>query len=268
MTTDEPLPSQIIAGSAGDSSYAEEVTAALKTPADETAAVQADQALLAQPTDVVEANAPSVLDAQDDVSSGAPSDVADDVSFVRDARRQAFWRRPLVRVVFSVLAVLLIGLLALQVAVVQRDSLVAWEPRLKPGLQMLCQRLACTIGPVRQIEAIVIDSSSFNKINEFGMYRLSFALKNTGAVSVAMPSLEVTLTDTQDQPVLRRVLSPVQLGAANNMLGASAEFSGALTLQVAATVSPPDSASTVPSPVPSTSVLGRVAGYRLLAFYP
>ena len=107
------------------------------------------------------------------------------------------------------------------------DSLVAWEPRLKPGLQMLCQRLACTIGPVRQIEAIVIDSSSFNKINESGMYRLSFALKNTGAVSVAMPSLEVTLTDTQDQPVLRRVLSPVQLGAANNMLGASAEFSGA-----------------------------------------
>lgn len=276
LMTDEPLPLPTTVGGAGDSSYAEEVTAALKTPDDETAAVRADQAPLVQSADVVQANEPEVREPQDDVSRKAPSDVTDNVSFVRDARRQAFWRRPLVQVALSILAVLLTGLLALQVAVVQRDSLAVREPRFKPVLQMLCERLACNVGPVRQIEAIVIDSSSFNKISEFGMYRLSFALKNTGAVSVAMPSLEVTLTDTQDQPVLRRVLSPAQMGAANNMLGANAEFSGALSLQVAAAASPPDSTSTIastifsttPSTTPSTSVVGRVAGYRLLAFYP
>jgi Protein of unknown function (DUF3426)/zinc-ribbon domain len=260
VLADESLLSPIVAAGVGGSSYAQEVTAALKTPDDEKAAEKADQALLSQPVEVVQANEPVVVDARDDISSEVPSDVAEDVSFVRDARRQAFWRRPLVRSALSILALLLIGLLALQVAVMQRDSLAAWEPRLKPALQVLCERLACQVGPVRQIEAIVIDSSSFNKVNESGLYRLSFVLKNTGATAVAMPSLEVTLTDTQDQPVLRRVLSPAQLGAANGMLVAGTEFTGALGLQVAALATASDNAS--------PSMLSRVAGYRLLAFYP
>ena len=176
------------------------------------------------------------------------------MSFVRDARRQAFWRRPLVRVLLAFLALLLMGLLALQLAVQQRDTLAVFEPRLKPALQMVCEVLVCKVGPVRQIEAIVIDSSSFNKIND-SVYRLSFSIKSTAATAVAMPSLEVTLTDTQDQAVIRRVLTPAQLGMASGLLGASAEFSGALTLQLTRAES-------------GSAPARRIAGYRLLAFYP
>jgi predicted Zn finger-like uncharacterized protein len=258
VTAAEPLPSAVASADTGYVSYAEEVTAALKTP-DETAAPAP------LPIQSNEIKAPKIVDARDDISSEVPSetpnDLANDVSFVLDARRQAFWRRPLVRFGLSLLALVLLGLLVLQVAVMQRDTLAAIEPRLKPGLQMLCERLACNVGPVRQIEAIVIDSSSFNKVNEAGTYRLTFALKNTGTAAVAMPSLEVTLTDTQDQPVLRRVLSPAQFGATNGMLAASAEFTGALSLQVSSNSTPPDAATI------SGAAL-RVAGYRLLAFYP
>lgn len=220
-------------------SYAEEVSAALKTTGNSSAAEPLSEAAVA-----------SVLQANPD----SPDDKPADVSFVRDARRQAFWRRPLVRVLLALIALLLTALLALQAAVQQRDRLAVFEPRLKPFLQMVCEVLACSVDPVRQIDAIVIDSSSFNKINE-SVYRLSFTLKSTAVTVVAMPSLEVTLTDTQDQAVIRRVLTPAQFGMASGLLGASAEFSGALTLQLTPAEAGPATAR-------------RIAGYRLLAFYP
>lgn len=272
FTASESLPQVVAADDVNHDSYAQDVAAALKTP-DESAACNTDVlAALPLATDAGDVNAMFLDDGRDDLpiqvptdvpgdaSSDIPNDALNDVSFVRQARQQAFWRRPAVRVGLGLVVVLLIGLLAAQYAVAQRDSLAAAEPRLKPALQMLCERLVCTVGPLRQIEAIVIDSSSFNKVNDVGNYRLSFVVKNTGAAPVAMPSLEVTLTDTQDQAVLRRVLSPAQLGAASSMLAPGSDWSGAASLQVAANPTSPDNAS--------PGVLGRVAGYRLLAFYP
>ena len=98
---------------------------------------------------------------------------------------------------------------------------------------------------------------------------LTFAVTITGPIKatprVALPSLELTLTDTQDQAQLRRVLSPAELGATAPTLAAGAEFSGVLAIRVLN--SPPDaSASQPPSARPSAPL--RIAGYRVLAFYP
>ena len=101
----------------------------------------------------------------------------------------------------------------------------------------------------------MIDSSSFNKLGREA-YRLGFSLKNTSSTSVAMPSLEVTLTDSQDQALLRRVLLPAQFGATSDTLGARSDFSGFVSLQALAS----DSSD--------TAIPLRVAGYRILAFYP
>jgi predicted Zn finger-like uncharacterized protein len=171
------------------------------------------------------------------------------VSFMRHARRRAFWRRPAVRTFLGLALVGLGALLALQVAVQDRDRLAAAHPELRPALQQLCAAVGCTIGPPRQIEAIAIDSSAFNKLRG-DAYRLSVTLRNQAPTPVAVPSIELTLTDSQDQPVLRRVLTPAELGASSPVIGAAAEWSANVTMAVAA------------------SGIGRVAGYRLLAFYP
>ena len=171
------------------------------------------------------------------------------VSFMRHARRRAFWRRPLVRAVLAVSLVVLGALLALQVAVQDRDRLAAAHPELRPALQALCVALGCTLGPPRQIEAIAIDSSAFNKLRG-DAYRLSVTLRNQAPAPVAVPAIELTLTDSQDQPVVRRVLTPAEMGASSPVIGAAAEWSATVTMAVAA------------------SGIGRVAGYRLLAFYP
>ncbi|UUZ78486.1 DUF3426 domain-containing protein [Polaromonas sp. P1(28)-13] len=130
-------------------------------------------------------------------------------------------------------------------------------------LQALCGQLHCEIRPPRHIDSLVIDSSSFNKIGA-DAYRLSFTLKNTGGIPLEIPSVEVTLTDTQDRAVLRRVLVPAQFGAGTAILAARSELAGVVSMKVSGdgnrTVSSP------PSSEPSAPL--RVAGYRVLAFYP
>ena len=56
---------------------------------------------------------------------------------------------------------------------------------------------------------IVIDSSGFNRLRS-DTYRLNVTLRNQSPNDVAMPALELTLTDAQDLPVLRRVLQPAE----------------------------------------------------------
>ncbi len=183
-------------------------------------------------------------------ASTEPDSVMDeDVSFVREARRQAFWRRPLMRTVMAVFSLLLTGALVLQVAVHERDRLVALEPQLKPWLMRLCVHLDCTVGVPRQIESVVIDSSTFNKVRN-DVFRLGFMIRNTSGLEVATPAVEVTLTDTQDQPVVRRVFLPAEIGAGLS-LPPKGEWNAVLNMGVEA-----------------QGVVARVSGYRLLAFYP
>ncbi len=184
--------------------------------------------------------------------SGADEDSAlDDVSFVRQARRQAFWRRPLVRFALLLAVLALAGLLALQFALRERDRLALAQPQLRPLLEQACERLGCSIGAPRRIEAIVIDNSGFTRLRP-DVYRLSFTLKNQSPLPVAAPALQLTLTDSQEQAVVQRVLLPRELGASAATLGAASEWSASVALAV----------------TPGDGDAARVAGYRLLAFYP
>lgn len=201
-----------------------------------------------------------------DVDSGMPdSRVEHDVSFVRDARRKAFWKKPATRWSLAMLSLLLLAALVVQWGVQQRDTLAALEPRLVPALQAICGPLRCEIRAPRHIEALVIDSSTFNRLGP-DAYRLSFAVKNTGVVALEMPSLEVTLTDTQDQAIVRRILAPAQFGAKSTTLAAQSDLAGLVIMKVSGEAGAPVPASASSSPAPGGPL--RVAGYRVLAFYP
>ena len=173
-----------------------------------------------------------------------------DLSFVRQARRQAFWSGPGVRALLFLAMLALATLLGLQAAMHERDQLAASAPELRPWLQRLCGVLNCRIAQPRQIDAIAIETSSFNKLRG-DAYRLNFTLRNQAAMEVATPALELTLTDAQDQAVMRRVLLPGELANVPGVMAAASEASGSLALTVSA-----------------NAQAARIAGYRLLAFYP
>jgi len=198
------------------------------------------------------ANAPTLEREQSVRTAVAPESEPEleDLSFVREARRKEFWHQPAVRVALVLLLLVLGALFAIQLALQDRDRLAADNPALRPLLSRICEPLRCTVRPPRQIDAISIDSSSFNKLRP-DAYRLNVTLKNQATTEVAMPALELTLTDGQDQALIRRVVLPSELGPNAAVIPASAEWSGSLALAVAA-----------------SEASGRVAGYRLLAFYP
>jgi predicted Zn finger-like uncharacterized protein len=179
----------------------------------------------------------------------APEPELHDLSFVRQARRKEFWRRPAMRVLLLLLLVLFAALLAGQVAYRDRDRLALTQPALRPWLARMCDAMACKLGPPLQIESVAIETSSFNKLRS-DTYRLNVTLRNQAPNEVAMPALELTLTDAQDQPVLRRVLRPAEFAAGRASLPAG-DWSTSVAIAVNAAAS-----------------AGRVAGYRLIAFYP
>lgn len=168
--------------------------------------------------------------------------------FVRAARRRAFWHSTGVRLFLLLLGLVAVAGLALQMAVHQRNALAAAQPQLRPWLEQTCAWLGCTIGPDQRIAAVAIDSSGFVKAGRGDSYQLTLALKNLSGAAVAMPAVELTLTDAQDQPVLRRVLFPAELGAPVE-LAAHGEWSGQTMVVLAG---------------PAL----RLSGYRVLAFYP
>lgn len=200
--------------------------------------------VLAKPAQAVEPRY-----AQVQVKTVEPTDTPK-LSFMRQARGASAWQRTSVRVLLSLVALVLVAALALQVVVHERDRIAATEPAAKEALLAVCAWLDCKVLPLRQIESVVIDSSSFTKVRA-DVYRLNFTLKSTAAIALAVPSLELTLTDLQDQAVVRRVLLASELGAGKDTLDAGAELTTAIPITV--------------KPGSNTE---RISGYRLLAFYP
>lgn len=187
-------------------------------------------------------------------SSPAPA-VSDEVllpaepSFVRQAKRRAFWQSRGVRVGLHVAALALaLGLVA-QVAVHQRDALVARYPALSPVLSALCQPLSCELGPVHRIESVVIDSSTLvRRLGSF--YSFDLVLRNSAPIPVAVPALELSLTDTRDAVIVRRVFLREELPGAPQVLPPQGNLSLSLRLSIA------------------EQGTSSMSGYRALVFYP
>ncbi len=191
-------------------------------------------------------------------ASDAPGEAP---SFVRQARRRAFWRSRGARAALSALSLALAVLLLAQFALYHRNALASLQPDLTPLRDRLCQPMGCRVGPPRQIEAIVIDGSTFSRLRP-DAFRLGVTLRSRSIMALEMPALELTLTDADDRPLLRRVLLPADLGPdAPAVLLPGGEWSTMLTLGVSA-----GNASQGAGGVGGLS--GRIAGYRVLAFYP
>ena len=174
---------------------------------------------------------------------------ASEPSFVQQARRRAFWHSPGMRPLLSVVALLCTLALGLQIVLHERDALAARQPRWAPALKQLCVPLGCEVAAVRRIDAIVIDSSTLvRRLGNF--HSFDVVLQNTASVPLAVPALELSLTDTRDAVIARRVFLPEELPGAPALLPAKNAVSISLRLSLAVGESMP------------------MAGYRALVFYP
>jgi predicted Zn finger-like uncharacterized protein len=151
-----------------------------------------------------------------------------------------------------VAAPLLLLLLIAQAAFHFRDALAAHVPASKPLLVRACAVLGCSVGPLHEASGLSIDASDLQADPAHrGLLMLTATLRNRSGVELAFPHLELTLTDAQEQVVVRRVILPTEYVGAGGGLAAgipgNAELPVKLFIDASATTQ---------------------AGYMLYAFYP
>lgn len=166
------------------------------------------------------------------------------------AQRRRVVRR---RIALGTLAVLALLVLVGQILHQSRDLLVARQPALRPAFTAWCRLAGCTLSSLRKIDDIAIEGSAFVRQQADDGYLLSFTLRNRSTLPLAMPALELSLLDTQERPVLRRVLRPVDFDAPT-VLSARGEHAAALPLALA--------------PAQAAALQPLIVGYHLDAFYP
>lgn len=171
-------------------------------------------------------------------------------SFLAQPTARSPWKKRLIRGVL-VLASGVLGLTLLaQWLYVEKDRLAAQYPELKSSLDQFCTLSQCTVEALRQIESLSVDSVGFSQLGK-ETYQLNFVVKNGSTLPLARPAIELSLTDAQDEPALRRVFNTTELVGTNQVINAGAEWTASVVLQV-----------------DSKSAAKPVRGYRLLIFYP
>ena len=145
-------------------------------------------------------------------------------SFLRRAEREERWNRPAVRAWLALLCLLAAIGLTGQALYTFRDVVVARVPTLRPTLVQACSMLGCELGDLRHIDALSVESSGLVRVEGQSAYRLSVTLRNRALLDVAVPALDLQLTDSQGRLISRRVLVLSELGVSARIIRAGSEL--------------------------------------------
>ncbi len=116
-----------------------------------------------------------------------------------------------------VLLSLMLAILAgLQIIYFMRTTIAADYPQFKPNLVQACAALNCEVKLPKNLDLLTIDDSDMQEDEHYqGVIRFSSLLINNASHAQAYPNIELTLTDTSEQPVLRRLIKPGEYLPAN-----------------------------------------------------
>jgi len=149
----------------------------------------------------------------------------DEPEFVRRGRQREQSSKA-VRIAMIAGSVLLLLALVVQAMVSLRDVLAARYPALRPALVSSCAVFGCTVGLPARLDALVIETGELITLGG-NAYTLNTVLRNGGDLALAWPSIELTLNDADDKPLVRRVFGPrdyvPQLANSPSGFGARAE---------------------------------------------
>lgn len=144
--------------------------------------------------------------------------------FVQQARQQARWQSRRFIATMWVAALILVILLAAQVLHHFRDLAVSRWPNLKPELTSLCAAMDCVIAAPRRIDSVAVENSALTRGVAPDSIRLALTLRNRGTYPVAMPSVDLSLTNLAGQLIARRALSPREFGVISRQLEPGSEL--------------------------------------------
>ncbi len=161
----------------------------------------------------------------------------------RPARRGRIWLAG---------SLLLVLVLLAQITMQLRGDIALLFPETAPLFRGICMALGCEVPLPRHADMIGIESSDLQADpSNPSVMVLTATLRNRAMFPQSHPELELTLTDSQDQPLARRVLAP------RDYLGQGASLE---------TGFPANSELAVKVFLEASSL--KATGYRLYLFYP
>jgi hypothetical protein len=95
-----------------------------------------------------------------------------------------------------------------QLALLFRSSLIVHFPDLQPGLEALCAPLSCTAQWPMHPELLAVVSSELQALPGTQAMELDAVIRNRASFPMALPAIELTLTDSMDRVVARKVFGP------------------------------------------------------------
>lgn len=108
------------------------------------------------------------------------------------------------------LAILLAAALAQTLYFMRTQVATVW-PATKPALVQACRWLGCKVELPAIADLLAIDDSDLKEDTErTGLIHLTSTVINNAPFAQAYPRLELTLTDVNDKPVLRRTFQPAE----------------------------------------------------------
>lgn len=125
-------------------------------------------------------------------------------------------RQKAAKIFYAVAAIVLALMLSLQVLMSLRAEIAAQWPATRPALARLCQAMGCSVGWPMRGEMLAVVGSELQSLPGTDALELTAVVRNRAAVTLALPALEVTLTDTQNRALARRIFAPVDYLAAKD----------------------------------------------------
>jgi predicted Zn finger-like uncharacterized protein len=112
---------------------------------------------------------------------------------------------------WSLLSLLLLLAGTVQAAVAFHNEILVHYPDVRPIFEKACEWANCRIGLLRLAEQLDVESSELELLGgRANQIRLNVLLRNRAPVPVEFPAFELSLTDAQDQVLLRRVFQPAE----------------------------------------------------------
>lgn len=138
-------------------------------------------------------------------AAATPAALADDeIGFLRPRpSRRGF------SIVFGGGSLLLACAFAVQLAVAFRSELLMRWPELRPQLAAICAVYGCTVGWPTRAEALAVVGTELQAVPGTEILELTAVIRNRANFRVALPAVEVTLTDTANRMLARKVFAPV-----------------------------------------------------------
>ncbi len=112
--------------------------------------------------------------------------------------------------IWGFISIFLLVVLMGQVVYLNRAEIAIFAPGVKPYLEKYCEIINCTIPLAQQVRLLSIESSDMQMgtAQSSNITTLTATVRNKASFPQAFPSIELTLTDTQDQALASRIFTP------------------------------------------------------------